>query len=169
MLDVVVARLAPVVDDILIVGPRREDLDPSVTWVDDSFPGEGPLGGLITGLRRMTSLLGVAVGCDMPLLSPRLVKSLVDTWDSESQAVVPRLLGRPQPLHAVYSPDALGPLESAFVAGGRSIQRALRDLSVQWVEIEGSRDAESFTSVNTPAEWERLSGTAAVRESLGGG
>ncbi|MFO7769119.1 MAG: molybdenum cofactor guanylyltransferase, partial [bacterium] len=57
---------------VTVVGRRRPDPWPwpDVGFQPDEVPDLGPMGGLITGLRAAgTSVL--AVGCDMPLLTPR--------------------------------------------------------------------------------------------------
>ena len=106
----------------------------------DAEGGAGPLGGILGGLERApTDLLAVAA-VDMPFASSAVLAFLASRWHGEA-AVVPRVEGRLQPLHAVYAAAAAPPLRTLFDRGERSPTRALRQLGARVVE---------------PAEWGRI-------------
>lgn len=126
-------------------------------WVGDRWPGEGPLGGLVTGLDHLadaglhddTPVLVVAI--DLPWLRADRLAPLVDRLRrGRRDAVVPRVGDREQVLVAAYRLGARRALEAAFVAGERSPTAALRDLDSEAVEVEG--DDEWLRDVDTPED-----------------
>ena len=82
----------------------------------DDSPGDGPLGGLATGLRR-TEGWGLTVAGDMPFLSAAACQYLIDMSDSGCDAIVPILNGQAQPLHALYSSRCLPAVENSLACG----------------------------------------------------
>ncbi len=133
---------------------------PGCRTVGDLSPGEGPLGGLVTGLHYTGGEHAAAVGCDMPHLQPDLLR-LLDAECRGYEAAVPVVDGRMQPICAVYARSAAPRLEALFRSGCRSVQEAVRALNVHLVDEERLRAADpelcSFRNVNTPAEYAALS------------
>jgi molybdopterin-guanine dinucleotide biosynthesis protein A len=164
LLVVLAARLRPIVSEVVIVGPERELADIDARFVHDDYPGEGPLGGLISGLRRITFGVGLVVGCDMPLLSLRTCRTLIQAWSPTCDGVVARIDGNPQPLLALYSVRSVPGLESSFARGIRSIRRPLRDIDVTWLDVSDTDETASFMSIDTPEEWQQF---MASRDSSG--
>ena len=101
--------LSEVVDEILVVGRDSfsSALPHSVRAVPDEVPGIGPLGGLLSGLRRTTYPYAVVVACDLPFLDAGVLRHLL-TLAPGYDAVVPFVGGHNQPLHAVYRADGVG-------------------------------------------------------------
>ncbi len=144
---------------IVVVAPAQPSPLPpelSVRLEEDLHPGRGPLAGLYTGLLAARSPYCWAVGCDMPFLSPPLLRYLRErapTYD----AVVPVVAGRLHPLHAVYSKTALPIAEEMLTEGGGSLHGLLERLHVLHIgETEGARPEEwrrSCFNINTPEDW----------------
>jgi molybdopterin-guanine dinucleotide biosynthesis protein A len=98
----------------------------------------------------------------MPWIDPAFVRALVALggdagpaagwWD----AVVPVRAGRPEPLHALWSPSARGPVDEALRLGRAAPREVLGGLAVRWVpEDEWRRwdpGGRSLANLNTPAD-----------------
>lgn len=153
-------RLLPLAGDLLVVAndPAVADaLSPlPVRWLVDAYPDAGPLGGLATAL-AVCNGWALCVACDLPFVQPKLVRQLIalcgDGWD----AVVPRVNGRAQPLHALYHRRCLPAVEAALQTGRRRMDTFFPEVRVRWVEEEAMRpydkELRSFVNVNTPEEW----------------
>lgn len=122
--------------------------------IADEWPGQGPLGGLITGLRAASCEIAVAMACDQPRVDPPLVHRLVDLLaaDDTFDAVVPVHDGRDQVLHAAYRSRAQIELGFAFDRGVRAPSLALAGLRVHRVSID---EAEALADLDTPEEFAR--------------
>ncbi|MGO9260915.1 MAG: molybdenum cofactor guanylyltransferase [Bryobacteraceae bacterium] len=143
---------------VVLVG--NPQLAPLVGYpaIPDRYPGEGPLGGILTALGHTASDWNLLVACDMPGLSAEFLAGLLDAAArSDADALVPvGPGGRPEPLCAVYHRRALEPLGRAFARGVRKIVAALEE-DAQSAPLAVCRwpvaEAGVFQNVNTPEDW----------------
>jgi molybdopterin-guanine dinucleotide biosynthesis protein A len=129
---------------------RRENLGYEVT--PDLYPGEGPMGGILTALQNSTADWNLIVACDMPALSADFLRQLLDAADRyDADALLPQgPSGRPEPLCAVYHRRSRRSLDAAFARGVRKVTAALGEVrSVIWPVAE----VLYFQNVNTPEDW----------------
>ena len=99
----------------------------------DEIIGEGPLSGLVTGLRHARHDLNFVLPCDMPLLQPRLLRWLLEQYQGET-AVVLSVDQRIQPLVGIYHRRALPVLEGLLAAGQLKMRIALDELHAKVLE-----------------------------------
>jgi molybdopterin-guanine dinucleotide biosynthesis protein A len=140
---------------IWLVGGEREVANGlGLEWFGDRWPGEGPLGGVITALHRLDgtdAVAAVVVACDMPLVSVEAVTALRGSF-AAVDAVVAVANGVRQPLLARYQRQARAELEAVFARGERSLQTALESLRVAEVVV----DAGVARSIDTPRELDEV-------------
>jgi len=117
--------------------------------IPDLWPGEGPLGGIVTALRHTREDLNLIVACDMPMLSGIFLEELLRAA-GEGILVPVNAKGRLEPLCAVYPRSALPGLETAFAAGIRKVAGAFAGLPVTPYPVA---EPSHFQNVNTPEEW----------------
>jgi molybdopterin-guanine dinucleotide biosynthesis protein A len=124
----------------------------------DDVPDLGPLGGILTALRRVETPAVFVVACDMPFLSAELIREMALAL-GDFDAVAAKIGGRFEPLHAAYQKRVLPAIEERIRAGNYSVQRLIEALRVRvFTESELGRHADwqrIFFNVNTPEELER--------------
>jgi len=127
-------------------------LYPESLVIPDLYPGEGPLGGILTALNHTSSDWNLVVACDMPGLTTGFLTRLLDAaGQCDADALVPAgPTGRPEPLCAVYHRRSRVALEAAFQAGERKVTRALAGLPSQTLVVP---EMAVFQNVNTPEDW----------------
>ena len=120
--------------------------------IPDLFPGEGPLGGILTALRHTSAEWNLVCACDMPGLDSAFLNSLFETAEAgDGEVLLPvRSNSLAEPLCAVWHRDCRGGVEAAFAAGVRKVTAALEGLRV--VPYRVNADAP-FQNVNTPEDW----------------
>lgn len=135
-------------DEILMVGgtsSRAKTL--AGTWKKDSYPGEGPLGGVITALKTSSNDAVVVLSCDMPFITPAVISSLVRGLD-DAQASVGRT-DRLNWLCAAWSrEECLSTLQSVWKRSERAVHRAAVLLDVAEVPVP----AVAVRNINTPSD-----------------
>ena len=127
---------------VLGVGGREDLLAPlGVHVLADRYPGEGPLGAVVTALSSAGHDLVVVVSGDTTGVTASDVTALVDAAEVSSvDVVVADLDGTPQPLLACYRRRRVLPVWSElFDAGERSPMRALASVSHRLLAMEASR------------------------------
>jgi len=126
--------------------------NPELGGIPDLYPGEGPLGGILTVLHHTSSEWNLVVACDLPEITPGLLTRLLDTAESAGcDALLPRTPGGSiQPLCAVYRRSAREALEARFQAGTRKVTVGLEAVAVDYLEVS---ETLQFQNVNTPEDW----------------
>ena len=157
-LEHVIAALLPLTRHILVVADRADKyVLPQGRLVVDMFPDTGPVGGIVTGLTAAGAGAHWVVPCDMPAVSPDVLRLLWQTAVPPLDAAVPEIQGELEPLYAVYRETALPKLRAYLDSGRRSARDALQTLDVQRVGEDVLRcvdpDAISFLNINTPEEF----------------
>jgi len=135
--------------EVVVVG-RDELLD--YPAIPDLYPGEGPLGGILTALAHSRAEWNLVVACDMPEVTSEFLSGLLDrARESCRDALIPRgPSGYPEPLCAVYRASARGPLEREFSRGVRKVMDAVAGLDAALWE---TTEVACFQNVNTPEDW----------------
>jgi molybdenum cofactor guanylyltransferase len=128
--------------------------NPELGGIPDRYPGEGPLGGILTALEDTTAEWNLILACDLPEITSELLCLLLDTAEAgDCDALLPHSpAGRPEPLCAVYHRRALPAIAGRFQAGIRKVTLALEGLTVHHLEIP---ETLPFQNVNTPEDWAR--------------
>jgi|SRR5882757_2362799 len=132
--------------------------------VKDQWPGEGPLGGIITALEdaakgRGDSQWNLIVSCDMPFLTREWLAFLCErAAKSKAHVVLPYSANGPEPLCACYRTDAARALRSVFESGVRKVTRGLQHLSTEVLDESDWKRCDSagrlFWNMNTAADYE---------------
>ncbi len=135
-----------------------------VTTLTDRWPGEGPLGGIITALRATAengsrTEWNLIVGCDMPFLTLEWLSYLVErALASHAEVIVPRSASGLEPLCACWCSSGAERLQRAFDSGTRKVTEAMKQLRMEIVDESGWKRFDSagrlFWNMNTAADYE---------------
>ena len=180
MLARMAVLLSGVTDSVSVIAAAQTTYsDLKIPFVKDLWPGEGPLGGVVTALLNARPLQdpggsrppqsrdggygravwNLIVSCDMPFLTPEWLRFLVaHAKASDAQAVVARSAHGVEPLCACWRTDVASVLEPAFAAGMRRVNDGLKLLRTEvldepvWKRFDS--DGRLFWNMNTPGDFE---------------
>ena len=149
---------------LLIVGRNTEThCGLGVPITADRLEDAGPLGGLYTALVEAGTPRIVVVACDMPFLTPNLVRRLVEP-DANVDAVMPRDRDGQHPLCACYHTGAAERLRRRLDSGLLSVRGAIADLIVHHINPDElaslDPDGRAMWNVNTPEDYARACAAA---------
>lgn len=137
----------------------RDEL--GLAWVPDEWPGEGPLAGVVSGLRACealdesfeSTLTGVVVlACDLPFVDAGAVAGLLHSPaldDGEIDGVIGHDGERLQPLAVHVRAAALHRVHEAFARGERSPMAVWNTLNLHVAEPP---PRDRWKDVDTPEE-----------------
>lgn len=132
---------------VVTVGGPDRGFD--VPHLCDLHPGQGPLGGLVSGLASVPTEWAVVVACDQPFLTTEIVRSLIDGSDADVD-VVAASTERVEPLCACYRVEVCRTRgREVFDAGMRSMTEFLSLLRVRTIALERPRELQN---VNRPED-----------------
>ncbi|MGH8686707.1 MAG: molybdenum cofactor guanylyltransferase MobA [Burkholderiales bacterium] len=152
MVDWVLERLAPQVDEIVI--NANQNLEAYAGFgrrvVADEVGGfAGPLAGLHAGLAAVRHPLAVTVPCDSPFLPADLVARLRQALGANELAVA-RTGTQAHPVFSLVRRSVREHLEKFLAGGGRKIDAWYASLKV--VEVSFDDEADAFRNINTREE-----------------
>jgi len=157
MLERVYRTMADLFGTILLVTnqPERYAFLPCPA-VPDRFVGAGSLAGIHAALTHATTELVFVVACDMPLLSPEVIRYLC-SLGADYDIVVPESSRGLEPLHALYRHNCLPEVEEMLSGSHKRITELYgrkKTCHVLWHEIAHLSGAEqTFLNLNTPEEF----------------
>jgi len=126
---------------------------PAVRMIADDIPNYGPLMGLHSGLRTITTSHALVMAVDMPDVQPVVVSLLLTPPLSEAIRV-PLVGDIPQVLLSVYPRSVLPLIAACLQAGRRDLRCLLRVAQVEYIAETQLRALDpalrSFVNVNRP-------------------
>jgi molybdenum cofactor guanylyltransferase len=153
MVDWVIERILPQVDELLISANRNLDeyAQRGYRVLPDSLPGfRGPLAGMLTGLNAARHEWVLAVPCDVPHLPLDLVSHLAESA-ARRQAVIARDDERTHPAIVLLNRSCTQKLMDYLERGGRSVKGFLGTLNAVTVLFP---DPAAFRNINTAGQLE---------------
>jgi molybdopterin-guanine dinucleotide biosynthesis protein A len=152
-------------DRVTIVGSREKYAHLGVECVPDLWPGEGPLGGIITALlaaahERRRGEWQLIIGCDMPFLTGEWLEYLVErALASTAEVVAPKSAHGLEPLCACWRASAAQKLQRAFEGGVRKVTEGMKHLTMEVLDETHWKRFDSagrlFWNMNTPGDYEQ--------------
>ncbi|MBV9087257.1 MAG: molybdenum cofactor guanylyltransferase [Acidobacteriaceae bacterium] len=155
--------LAKTVSQTVAIVGAREKFASYAPVIEDKYPGRGPLAGIHAALTSTASPLNLMLAVDLPFITPAFLRYLVTSAEEAGAVVtVPKMAGGFQPLCAVYASGFAAISEVALKQGRNKIDALFAETRVHVIdEAELSRfafDPAMFENLNTPEDWERVSG-----------
>lgn len=157
--------LVEVTEETSVVASSLRYPELGIRVVEDGWPGEGPLGGIITALmdaraRNPFDTWCLVVGCDMPFLTKDWLNYLVDrAATSRAGVVAPRSALGLEPLCACWHTRATSKLQHALNDGVRKVTEAMKRIDMEvvdekdWKPFDGA--GRLFWNMNTQADYQQ--------------
>lgn len=149
---------------VRIIGDAGKYGHIGVECVADRWPGEGPLGGIITALDANSDSIdsnswSLMIGCDMPFMTVDWLQHLAArTVLSNAEVVVPRSDYGLEPLCASWRASAAPTLTRAFEKGVRRVTDAMQNMTSEVLDATEWKRFDKFDrlfwNMNTPADYE---------------
>lgn len=135
----------------------------NISKVADRWPGEGPLGGILTAMYATKERAGgewnLILGCDMPFLTVDWLNFICErARASEAEVIVPQSEHGLEPLCACWKTSAAAKIQSQFDAGVRKVTQAMKQLHMEvldekdWKRFDTS--GRLFWNMNTVEDYE---------------
>ena len=154
LVEHVIARLAPQVDEILVNANRNPEAYARFGHrvIADEIEGyAGPLAGFERGLAHARGELVATVPCDSPFLPADLVTRLRAALDSRgADLAVARTGAQPHPVFCLMRRGVHASLREFLASGQRKIDKWYAGLGV--VEVAFDDEPDAFANINTRDE-----------------
>jgi molybdopterin-guanine dinucleotide biosynthesis protein A len=158
--------LKSVCDEVTIVASTGKYADSPWLVLQDRWPGQGPLGGILTALSAtqknvQSQSWALILSCDMPFLTRDFLAYLCErAASSRAHVVVPQQSASGlEPLCACWNAQAAAGVQAAFDSGVRKVAEAMKRLPMEVLDESAWKrfDTENrlFWNMNTAADYEQ--------------
>lgn len=119
---------------------------------DSCFKGLGPLVGIYTGMKYISSDWYVTAPIDVPFINATIFQTLLCYKKEDVQAIVPIVSGEIQPLISVYHNSVKEVIFDQLQKKVLSARQLLENLNVEYVPMEEER---LFYNINRRSDYNR--------------
>lgn len=169
MMQHVADAVLSVCNELVVAGPDLSldlGINQKVYFIEDNYPGSGPLGGIEAILSSGLARAYIIAACDQPLLSGEILSMLIPD-DLLKPCFFQRAEnGFIEPLPGYYPVSMLAEVRELLSQNRRALKSLTASIDVQLRSLE-ERFAKSLFSLNNPDELNEISGQFfPARESL---
>lgn len=133
---------------------------PGFKLLTDIKIDQGPLGGILTGLKKINSNMAMIVPCDSPLISDLFISRMFEISEENKsyEAFVPIWPdGNLEPLHSVYPKNSCKIIEKLLADDIKNVKTLISSLNVKYVEIDRlGLSKKSFLNFNSLEDIRRI-------------
>jgi molybdopterin-guanine dinucleotide biosynthesis protein A len=162
LLERVLDQVAPFFNEVLVSASpgqkitvrskrKAEDKAPRARMVEDEMLNQGPMAGILAGLKAAASDVCAVVACDIPDVHVPLLRKLVRAAAAAEIAVPITPAGQFEPLFAVYTRAVIPEIEELLRAGNRSLIPLFDRCRTERVPLE---EAGWLRNLNTRKDYE---------------
>ncbi len=132
---------------------QKKGIPGNYSIITDSFLRMGPLGALLSAFREYPNSAFLAVACDLPLLSPQTLQTLVENRNPSKIATAfqNNESGFPEPLITIWEPKSYQVLLTFLGMGHSCPRKALINADIQLLDPP---DPQVLMNANNPREYE---------------
>jgi molybdenum cofactor guanylyltransferase len=150
LLEIMLGKLRTIGVRARVAGLREPVANVAAEVLPDAHPDCGPLSGMESALSKSDAALVLMLGVDLPLLETEFLAWLLRRAETTgAMATIPRSLGEPQPLCAVYRRELLPGVTEALDAGDYKVM-----VAVEHAAAGGQIDCFDTERVATTGAWE---------------
>jgi len=146
-----------------LIGDPNKYGNLGISYIPDLWPGEGPLGGIVTALDYNESVRetghNIIVSCDMPFLTSDWIADLLEqARRSGAQITLARSARGLEPLCSVWHTDVAFEVKKLFRGGVRKVAEALKPFTLEvldethWKRFDTA--GRLFWNMNTQLDYE---------------
>lgn len=160
-INIIADAIQPLVNNVMLISSRQVHDTSGIKRYDDIFPDAGPLAAIYTGLYHSETVFNLVVSCDVPLISPTVLKKLIGHADG-SDVVQFKIASDTMPLVALYKKSCMPIIYELLQNNEKRVWMALNRLNVKTVELE-KKYWKLLSNVNTKKEFIKIQSMIKVR------
>jgi len=137
---------------------EKQSFQEKVRICTDAVEDQGPLMGICTGLKCISTDHALVIPCDSPFIPQSFIRNIFNYYNIIYDAVVPEWPdGKLEPLHAIYNKRVTGQIGDILKDGKRDVQSLLLEIDVRYVPVYSlDETAQSFLNLNYPEDVDRF-------------
>ena len=153
-IPLIVKSLSPFSQEIILVSGIEAYDAFGLKRIEDLYPGKGPIAGIHAALSYTCTENNIIVSCDIPFISPDLIKRLLDEDDGQ-QVIQLATVNETMPLIALYKKETLNHFKNKLETNALKLKDALNGLEVKSIVV-AEEEERLLSNINTPQQLEDI-------------
>jgi molybdopterin-guanine dinucleotide biosynthesis protein A len=163
--------ISEIFGEIIIVTntPEEFNICSGCRFISDEYSGKGPLGGIHSGMKASERKSIFVFAGDMPFLDNELIMNQIKHfYQCGSEALIPRIKERIEPLHSIYSNSLFPKLDRYLRTSSKfAVRDFIENVNVSYMELtDNELMKKAFTNINTPDEAAETAGRKNREDNL---
>lgn len=137
---------------------KTNDYNFKINFVEDEIKDIGPMSGILTGLKHISSDYALILPCDSPYVTNNLIRNIFNEIDSKYQAIVPyhdnkNKLKTSEPLHSIYNKNIIPEIEKLISKDVLHIKGLIEKIDTKFILIDDKKLLKKeFRNLNRPTD-----------------
>lgn len=129
-----------------------------IKFVEDEIKDKGPLSGIKTGLKNISSQYALVLPCDSPFITKNHINNLFKELENSYECIIPyhdeqNKLKTSEPLHGIYNKNLVGEIEKLLSADTLHIKGLIKNSKCKYIKIDdGKLLKKEFRNLNSPKD-----------------
>jgi len=153
--ETIITTIQPFVDELIIISDNPEHDKFNIRREEDFIKDSGPLAGLLTGLNHAKHENILALSCDIPLISEKVIETLINQADDDYEVNQIESDGKTMPLIALYKKSCRYPIFRFLQNDERRLRVAVNSFKVKTIKLN-SKDKNLVENINTKQQFEAI-------------
>ena len=116
---------------------KKEDYNFKITFAEDEIKNIGPMSGILTGLKHITSDYALILPCDSPYVTEKLIENIFNELDSDHHSK--NKLKTSEPLHSVYNKNIIPEIEELISDDILHIKGLIEKIDAKFILIDNKK------------------------------
>lgn len=124
--------------------------------IEDAALKKGPIAGLVSALEHCSTEWALVVAVDMPLLSAKSLRKLLDAANTQYDVIALSSSEKPEPFAALYRAGTAHFWREQMEADRLSLRDGIKKLSCKIIGIDSIKGKNDLMNINTPEDFQQL-------------
>ena len=123
---------------------KKQDYNFKISFVEDEIKDIGPMSGILTGLKHISSNYALVLPCDSPYVTNNLIRNIFNEIELNYQSIVPyhdekNKLKTSEPLHSIYNKNIIPEIEKLISQNVLHIKGLIEKIDTKFILIDDKK------------------------------
>ncbi|MDO5849108.1 MAG: molybdenum cofactor guanylyltransferase [Methanobrevibacter sp.] len=137
---------------------EKHEFSYKIRFVEDEIKDKGPLSGILTGLKHISSDYALVLPCDSPYITKNHVNTLFNEISNDYDCIVPynddeNKIKTSEPLHSIYNKNNIDTITNLIEKDILHIKGLLKEKNCKFIKIDNKKLLKKeFRNLNRPED-----------------
>ncbi len=170
MINHILDSLNNIINEVIIVLNNKDKINKykkiinqnnytfQIQFTEDEIKNKGPLSGIQTGLKNISSNYALVLPCDTPFITKKHINNIFNQLDNNYNCIIPyhddkNKLKTTEPLHGIYNKNLIPKIEEQLKSNILSLKKLIEKSKCKFIKIDNKKLLKKeFKNLNSPKD-----------------